>query len=776
MTKNKAHKSIIGILFILTCLIVLPNLVHSAEVYDAHGKSLSDAGGEARNTGMWFYANKNITIKEVKLADASFGNCYLRNTSNIILEVGTTTSGNSTFVGTTTLVAGTMYAIDCNTTTLFRYSWGCKGGTNLTNINYSTGYLDTSTTCAGISNSYDWGLAIVGIRSDEVASDTTPPSVVINYPTNTTYLVNNLLLNVTSSDTSGVSFCKASKDNYITNYSMTNVSSIYTYNLTGLTIGNYQVKFWCQDALNNINSSQSVHFTISHYIENSQTYTASTWETAKENFTINITYDTNYTGATAILNYNNTNYTGVGLGTNPLVFYKTIDLPILYSISSQLYGSLSVPLKWFVTLTNTTGSYMYTSTSKSQTVNSIVLGWCNSSLNITYMNVSFKDELNGSQVNEKIASSTWYYWLGSGSSYKTNSISNSTEGTYHTYCVPLSSGGLTYLANATISYSNTVYPQRTLNWNGTLTNSSTNLILYSVSNALGVSVLFQTIEIMGQSIAGVNIKIYKDIGGTTTLILEGITDSSGNLAFWLDPDNSITIVASKLLYTTNTQTITPSTSPYNIIMTPTGSTANYTDYSKGISWSILPTDLNLNNGTWYTFQYTLVSSYYTLGGYGFNLKDNNSNILATNTSTNNGGTLTINLSTSQNQTLTLNYYYIVNGSYANFTKIYYVSYDYGYSISNFFTDLKTYTNQGLFGINSFSITLIVFFLIFSIIGIFSYMSGYYNTGIVLWELSILMVFFDVVLGLMPSPMGVNHLATIVTVILALAYTIKEGMY
>lgn len=302
---------ILGLAMVLLTLFSV-NFVSSADVYDAHGQTLSANSEDViRLAGVWFFANKDTIIKEITIYSAMNPNyCVLGNETGI-LQVGSTPSNdNSTF--NYNLKAGQKYFVACNGSVNWgRNNTGCGGvstGTiNKTNLNYTEGYLGGSTSCSGRANTYNWVINIEGIRTGD---DTTTPSVVINYPANASYYPQTIIVNVTATDTPGVSSCKYSVNNWVTNYSMTQSGNLWTRSDSNLTYGSYLLRVSCNDTLGNVNDSETRSFTIKNIVTNSVTYSSSVVGDSNQSFILNFTYDSSvYDIVTAIINYNGVNYT-----------------------------------------------------------------------------------------------------------------------------------------------------------------------------------------------------------------------------------------------------------------------------------------------------------------------------------------------------------------------------------------------------------------------------------------------------------------------------------
>ncbi len=157
--------------------------------------------------------------------------------------------------------------------------------------------------------------------------------ITLNFPVNNfNNISNNLTFNCSTSGASGVLNLSLIVDDVlnvtIVNTTTTNNLSLQSQ-VTNLASGGHN---WsCRavnDAIITVNSDTRI-FNISNFVENSQTFNTITTSGARENFTINITYDTiKFSNIRASLFYNGTGVEGVKLGTgNTLEFNKVITIP-----------------------------------------------------------------------------------------------------------------------------------------------------------------------------------------------------------------------------------------------------------------------------------------------------------------------------------------------------------------------------------------------------------------------------------------------------------------
>ncbi len=123
--------------------------------------------------------------------------------------------------------------------------------------------------------------------------DSTPPSVTINTPTNTTYTTNTINFNATATDNIEIDSCLYSLNSGVTNYTLTNETSVDDYYGTNTTMaqGSHIVNFYCNDTSNNLNDSESITFYIDSINPSATTNTPenNTYSNSDQNYTANLT-------------------------------------------------------------------------------------------------------------------------------------------------------------------------------------------------------------------------------------------------------------------------------------------------------------------------------------------------------------------------------------------------------------------------------------------------------------------------------------------------------
>ena len=492
--------------------------------------------------------------------------------------------------------------------------------------------------------------------------------------------------------------------------------------------------------------------------ENSRTYNTSTFETKLENFIINVTSNSSLTNV--FLVYNGTTYSSTKSTSGSNYIYTTsLNVP---------EGNGANTFYWIFNY----NSENFTSDSSSQTVNSLLFINCNSTYSTKFINFTFKDESSLSTINATIPSGIFYYYLDNGTVNKTLSYSNTSENYSFAFCSNAVND--TIYISPRVQYVSTGYPQRTYQPSIlTLTNSTTNQTLYLLATASGLYVTLQVINSADQIISGVNVNVTREISGTDVIVGQGTTDDAGSVTFWLNPDYEHTFSFYKSGLNPYITSFYPTQSSYTITLS--GSSVSQNDTFKGIAYSIVPKGNYLVNDTIYTFRFNLTSSFWDVSDYGFNLRLSNGTIIVGGNTGIEGTELTFNYNVTNQSIIYMDYYWVINGNYTNATRFWSVqnSLYTDYSIANFFTNINTYLDSNLFGLDNFGKYLIVFLIIFTSVGIMSYKYGFTSPISINTLIFGLIFFFDVVVGLIPSIRGIEHVPTYLSGLILILTVFRE---
>lgn len=530
------------------------------------------------------------------------------------------------------------------------------------------------------------------------------------------------------------------------------------FNSSGITWNN--VGYWKLDGIGNptmtLNSpSDSTNFYETDYRNIS--FNVSGTSSIGYNLT-NISLYTNLSGSWAL----NSTISLSGLNNATVIFNETLPLG----------GNVL----WGINVCDNSGVCL-ASSNRTLIFQNITFGLCNDTLTTQFVNISFKDENSLTPINASITTSTFTYYLGNGLVNKTLTFSDTNLNYNYTFCaIPTDRN---FYVAPTVQYKQgTSYPQRVWQptirtYNSTLTSQT----LYLLNTNDGIYVTYQVLDNTGTQVSDVSVTATRSIESQTVVVGTGNTDDAGIVTFWMNPDFLHTVTFEKSGYETFTLNQFPTQSTYTVTLgSSTGGIIN--DYLRGISYTIRPVlGTTLNSSTTYNFNLTLNSSYWNLSSFGFNLYGDNVLISANSSSSSNGGFISVLADTSSYSHLKINYYWIINGTVTNATSGGWFIFNYNngtnWSISNFFDDLSTYADQGIFGLNQNALNLIIFFVIFIATGIMSYKFGYTSPAVVSGIVFALVFIFDFGLGLINIGVGIDHLPTIFTGLVMVSLIIRE---
>lgn len=327
--------------------------------------------------------------------------------------------------------------------------------------------------------------------------------------------------------------------------------------------------------------------------QNNISFSESTFETKQETFEVDVSANTSLTAVA--LDYNGTEYSTTKSGD---IYSKTIDIPV---------GVQNRSFRWKFTYAGETiySGYSY------QYVNETKFNICNATYTDDYLNISFKDESTLANINGTIQTSTFVYYLGSGISNKTYTYTDSGNATNYKFCaIPNQTLYVdTYVNYLGDGYPNRIYEPTILTLNTTVTEKT----LYLLSSSDGIYVTFVTATAYNTAISGVDITISRTISGDSTTVSQGTTDSAGSFTAWLNPNYDHTIVATKVGYTTNTQTVRPTQTSYTLVMSTGADAYTYVSDYAGLKWFVFP-GVGIRNSTAST-------------DFGFNITANDDNLV-----------------------------------------------------------------------------------------------------------------------------------------------------
>lgn len=499
--------------------------------------------------------------------------------------------------------------------------------------------------------------------------------------------------------------------------------------------GTNNVCIFANDTFGNTNSSCSIFYPSAIY--GSVIFNQTSYETSYEGFSVIINATSELTNP--YFSYGGTNYTAASSNSGlNYSFSRQITAPLVDSTTNK-----SFYFGWFQ------GVNHYSLEMSNQTIYRINLALCNETYNSSvFLNISFKDEDSLASIRASIPTSTFNYYIDDSTIYRTLTYINNTANDNFAFCFSPSHKSIR--TSAYVQYKNdTNYPQRI--WNPTtlnLTNITTNQVLYLLSSTDGLYTTFRVTSSLGIALSGVEVTATRVVGSSTETIGTGTTDAAGLFTIWVNPDFSHTFTFSKTGYDTYIYITNPTQSSYDIVLGRSGEIGQVTDYTKGIVINIQPISPYLYNATTYNFNYTISSNNWSLDSYGYILRYGNNSIASIQSgSTSTGGYLASNVNVGNQTRMVMDYYYVVNSTYINGTKIWIVEVPNDFSIKYLFTRVGTYVDANLLGIKGedgqdlFGKALLSVLVLIIVTGTLTYRYG------IVSEAAILGVIFGVVLFL-----------------------------
>jgi len=493
----------------------------------------------------------------------------------------------------------------------FDFSEGSKKLNFASNVNYDGYYYDGLIDEVGIWNKTLSATEITQLYNGGVGITYSPPLIDVNLiipVDNTEQLQGYVLFNATSNPSTGnltnstlfIWDSDSLLENETTNTIIGETTNSTTWNVS-LSADTYQWNVYsCADNDTDTNCDWGdINRTLimNAFTENSQTFELKTYETANEEFILNITTDGSQT-VSANLVYNGTSYTTTRSGTTTEnIFTRTITIPTISAPGNKSFY-------WDVTV----GSDNANSESNQQFVNFTNFNLCNSTLTNIYVNFSFKNETDSEEITNATISSSWTYYLaGDGSINKTLSFSNTTENPSYTFCFSPEDRNLN--TEFIMTYNNPESQQRILTQTALFTNITTNKILYLLPTSLGLFSQFRVEDFIGNVLSGVKAVITRTLGDNIIDVSSSLTDSSGLVIFFLNPDKTYDGLFTISGFEDNSFTFVPTTDIRVVTMGSTaGEVTNGTEVSLNTTYLITPINSSLNNGTDYTFTFEVASS------------------------------------------------------------------------------------------------------------------------------------------------------------------------
>lgn len=306
----------------------------------------------------------------------------------------------------------------------------------------------------------------------------------------------------------------------------------------------------------------NISFNNIGFRENNQIYNISTYETAKESFLLNVTYDSNfYEIGTATFVYNGVIY-NVNAPSN-YIFTKTIDIPTISSVSNFNFY-------WNLSLTNSSGTYYFISNISQQTVSPIFFNLCNTTITTKTLNFTFADEetliLHNSTFNS-IFNFSLSPTIGYSRLYSYNNISIKEVD------ICIFPNDRNFYISTSINYNPnaTVYGTRFFNQiNFPVNSTRQDITLYSLKLTSLTTFIIQVQDNNLLPVSGVIVETWKFEPSLNSFILvqTGLTDVNGQTSgqFIINSANYRFVVKQNgnIIYTSQIQAVTATTTPYTI--------------------------------------------------------------------------------------------------------------------------------------------------------------------------------------------------------------------
>jgi len=412
--------------------------------------------------------------------------------------------------------------------------------------------------------------------------------------------------------------------------------------ISNITYSNFNLlTFYANDTGGNL-AMDSVNFSWNYYVYeelDERTFDATVYETDEITYYFNGTYNDNFNLNNVTFRYDGINYTansdtdGSGITAN-----YTLDIPTVTGQSNKNFT-------WVFSVSDITAI----ANDSEQTINDIQFMQCNGT-GLIYLNVTFKDELSLSYINHSISDFDMDYYLGSGTNNISYNYMNVSTIRSFPFCFTPQDRTL-YISDLEIQYVNSAevpqYFARNVYFsNKTLTNSTTELILYNLQASQGSYTSFYITDLNGNVLSDVEITLTRNIEGFPYTMRE-ISDASGIATFWVNPNEFYSVILEKTGCTTDSFSLRPTQASYGFTLDCGGGggggtgDANYTipyvsypaTVFDGLTYYKSPLTGVTTQGN-YTFKYRVDSEYYDIEGIKFILIKNDDPSTMTNATTN----------------------------------------------------------------------------------------------------------------------------------------------
>lgn len=451
---------------------------------------------------------------------------------------------------------------------------------------------------------------------------------------------------------------------------------------------------------------------------------------SSDNFGLNVTEDpVTVRSINVSLFYNGS----AVLNSTTANFSKTLTAPQIASGNST-----KILFYWQVNVNNAS---TFNLTVRNQTVSDFILDNC-TAVNTTALNYTFRDEENQSIININV-DGVYNYTFGGVTKQYTLDLDD--VGNYSICIFPNTT---TFTTNYDLTYSSAIYPQRSFSERSlTINNISQQRTLYALEASEGIFARFQIVNSFGSPIPAATGVMSRTIGGVSSTIEKELSDDSGLMTFFVNPDVTYNFVFSKT--GSGSQTLNLRVTTTEIITITLGSTATeqVLPFATGIIYKFSPENIILNNNTNQKFIFNLSTSFWNLTSCAFEIRNDTglmNQISGFSNRTQCDIDLTINTGNITNISVTATY--VLNGTQRiNVSRFYIMSPQYvgEASLKVFFNDLKAFNNAGF---DNSTRMILAFLVILSIVGLAARSTPMLREPTAFITLSALLVIFFSILG------------------------------
>jgi hypothetical protein len=353
-----------------------------------------------------------------------------------------------------------------------------SGATNSSTVAAGTNFTDVASK-DGSNTWIVWCNDTVGnTNSSNVtfSRDILAPSVTVSYPSGVLgFIANgtNLSLNYSISDAGTLDTCWYEYNSLNTTINCTtNWTFIYLSGNTSLTV-------WANDT-----GGLTGHYTANWtevFTETGRVFNNQTYETATEQFLLNVTYNSSaWDNIAAYLVYNGTQFLSTRVGSGDDIYFD--NNITIWNVSAPV----NYTFYWSIDVTNASGTFTYNTSNSTQEVLEVLLIECGGAYQMMTLNFTIREEGSETLLNGNLEAE-FDYWLGDGEYFQTYEFENESDNnSQFTFC--LHPNFSEFYTNATVSYSKEDYDAREYFFqNASLTNVSQNITLYlALTNATDI--------------------------------------------------------------------------------------------------------------------------------------------------------------------------------------------------------------------------------------------------------------------------------------------------